>query len=132
MSEENLEIVRETFRLFNADDLDGLRAHLDPRIAMWGPEGWPEPGPEHGHDGVVRQFERLGADYDQRGSELLELIDAGEWVVGHFRWNTRGRASGIATTAEMWFVYRFREGKIVEIRYFWEREDALAAAGAPR
>jgi ketosteroid isomerase-like protein len=45
MSEEQLEMVRETVRLLNAGDLDGLRQLLHPEIAMWGPTGWPESGP---------------------------------------------------------------------------------------
>ena len=123
-------MVRETVRLLNAGDLDGLRQLLHPEIAMWGPTGWPESGPMVGPDAVVRQFERIGEDFEERHSEIVELTRAGEWVVGGLLWHTRGRGSGIESTAELWFAHRFREGRIVEIRWFWERDDALGAAGA--
>lgn len=133
MSDEQLEITRETVRLIDAGELDGMRAYLHPDIALWAPRGWPEPGPMEGPDAVVRQYERLNADYAERRTEVLELTDhvtdSGEWVLGGIVWHTRGRASGIETAAELWFTNHFRDGKIVEIRFFWSRDEAVAAAG---
>jgi ketosteroid isomerase-like protein len=130
MSGQELETVRETVRLINANDLDGLRPHLHPEIVVWGPAGWPERGPFEGPDSVLRQYRRLGEDYEEHHTEVLELEHLGVWVVGKMAWRTRGRSSGIESTTEVWFAHRFREGRIIETRWVWERDDALAAAGA--
>jgi ketosteroid isomerase-like protein len=58
-----------------------------------------------------------------------EMIEApGERVVVVESWHARGR-DGIEFDFELTDVYTFRDGLVVRIEGFGEREDALEAAG---
>ncbi len=64
MSEENVEVVRRGFEVWNTGDMDALRELYDPGI-VWRPaEGWPEPGPYVGREAVMRQLEQLRETWD--------------------------------------------------------------------
>jgi ketosteroid isomerase-like protein len=63
MSQENVELVMESFRRFEANDVQGYAALWHPEGRGTAPADWPEPGPFVGRDAVVAQFERLAADW---------------------------------------------------------------------
>jgi ketosteroid isomerase-like protein len=123
------EIVREFGRRFATRDFEGMRPLLHPEAVIWPPEGWPEKGPMKGVDAAIRQFERLAEDYAAQQMEFDELIDYGDGMVGRLRWRVRARHSGIESELELWWANRMRGDQIVEIRYFWNRDDALEAGG---
>ena len=58
VSQENVEVVFAAFRRFEADDMTGFGALLDPGIVATA-AGWPEPGPWIGADALVTQLERI-------------------------------------------------------------------------
>src|SRR5262249_33088037 len=98
MSEENVEIFHNLIRLYEADDLGGIKALLHPDVVSTPVEGWPEPGPFIGRDELLAQFERLTAEVgDHRISNVSIVADDQDWVVGEFRWEVRGLGSGIET-----------------------------------
>jgi hypothetical protein len=131
MSEENVEVALELFRRFNPEDLKGGWA------ALWHPEGrstpapgWPEPGPFVGRDAIVRQFERLFADWSEYQNEEIEVVaDHGDWVVITWLLRTRGAASGIETQLDLAVAMRFEDRHVIEGHFRWTREEALDAAG---
>jgi ketosteroid isomerase-like protein len=127
--ERNAEIVRELARLSDAGDFDRMRPLLHPDAIMWGPEGWPERGPMEGREAVVRQYRRLAEDYAERRAEVSDITASRHWVVGRLRWHIRARHSGIESVLDDWFASRFEDGQIIEIRWFWDREEALETAG---
>ena len=44
MSQENVELVRASFDVWNTGDMDAYGELLDPDVTSHTPEGWPEPG----------------------------------------------------------------------------------------
>jgi ketosteroid isomerase-like protein len=60
----------------------------------------------------------------------MDFIDAGDRVVVPLRWGGRGRASGveIAEPEETW-VFTLRDGKVVHVKEYAERDKALETAG---
>ena len=46
------------------------------------------------------------------------------------RLRARGKGSGIDTDAEVANVVQMRDGQVARLEMFWDREDALRAAGA--
>ena len=81
MSEENVEIVRRGFEVWNTGDMDALRELYDPGI-VWRPaEGWPEPGPYAGREAVMRQWQRNREPWgDAATIAPISIIDAGDRV----------------------------------------------------
>jgi hypothetical protein len=43
--------------------------------------------------------------------------------------SAHGKGSGVPTKLRYWAVYWIKEGKIARRQVFWNREEALAAAG---
>ena len=130
MSQENVEVVLEGFRRFEASDIDTamLTWHSDSRLT--GPEGWPEPGPFEGRDAVIGQFRRLAADWGRNSISDVEVVaDRAGWVVLSFRWEVQGDQSGAATAASLAAAYRVDDGQIREAHFRWTPAQALEAAG---
>jgi ketosteroid isomerase-like protein len=65
MSEENVEIVMESFRRFDPNDLEEWAELVHPESRVTAPEGWPEPGPFVGRTAIIRQFKRIFADWSE-------------------------------------------------------------------
>ena len=86
MSQENVEILLESFRLQEVDDVDGVAALLHSEIRSTAVRGWPEPGPLLGRDAVIGQLERNLADWEEHHVTDLDVVaDEGAWVVAEFR-----------------------------------------------
>jgi ketosteroid isomerase-like protein len=129
---QNVDIVLEGFRRFEARDFDRARPLWHPDSRITGPEGWPEPGPFEGQDAVIGQFQRLAADWDEnRVTDVDVIVDRDDWVVLSFRWEVRGAGSGVATESQMAGAYRLEGGRMVEAHFRWTLEEALEAAGLP-
>jgi ketosteroid isomerase-like protein len=117
MSEENVEIVRRAFEVWNTGDMDALRELYDPGIIWRGPEGWPEPGPYAGREAVKAQVEQMRETWDTDSFELIsELIDVGDRVAVRFIW--RGAGHGPEANIEATGVYTVRKGRIVYQEFF--------------
>jgi len=130
MSQENVAIVLEGFRRFEAFDFDGATTLWHPHSRVTGPEGWPEPGPFEGRAAVIGQFRRLAADWGQHGISNVEVVaDRAGWVVVTFRWEVQGGKSGAATAANLAGAYRVHDHQIIEAHFRWTPDQALEAAG---
>ncbi len=130
MSEENVEVVRRAYEVWNAGDMDALRELYDPGIIWRGPEGWPEPGPYAGREAVMGQVEQMRETWDTDSFELIsELIDVGDRVAVRFIW--RGAGHGPEANIEATGLYTVRKGRIIGIEFFWDHAEALATLGLP-
>src|SRR4029079_10854391 len=102
MSQENVEIVRRSFEVWNAGDMGALRELFDSGVIWRAAEGWPEPGPYAGREAVMRQVEQLRETWDSDSFELIsDFIDLGDRVAVRVIWEGAGYgpASNIEATA---------------------------------
>jgi hypothetical protein len=111
MSQENVEIARQAHEAFGRPDLDvfdldALYRYADPDLVV----DWSR---SHGDRVVV---------------EPLEFIDHRECVVVPHHLRARGR-NGVQVEAHSTTVFTIREGRIVELRLYRDRADALKAVG---
>jgi len=129
MSEENVEIVREMAKRFEAGDRESWRDVIAEDV-IWDTSATtiPQAGVYEGHSGVERFFIDWLGTWENPVSEALELIDAGESVVMVFRWTGRGKASGVETEATMFGVYDVKDRRVVRYRQYESRKEALEAA----
>ena len=70
MSQENVELVRESVRRFAAGDLSGLADLYTPDVVVVAPPRWPEGGRFEGRDAVIRQLARVQEDWDHQTMEV--------------------------------------------------------------
>ena len=130
MSEENVEIVREMTKRFEAGDRESWREVITEDV-IWDTSATtgPQAGVYEGHVGIERFFRDWLGTWENPVVETLNLIDAGDSVVLVFRWTGRGKASGVETKATMFGVYDLEDVQIVRFRQYETRKEALEAAG---
>jgi ketosteroid isomerase-like protein len=138
MSEENVEVVRKAFEAWNAGDMDALREFYDPDAIVRAVEGWPEPGPFVGREAVMRQLEQLREAWDTDAFELIsDFIDVGDRVAVREIWHGAGYGpemnleitNVMTVSSELFGLWTIRDGRVARVRYFYNRADALEAAG---
>jgi uncharacterized protein len=136
MSQENVEIVQRGYvalieALERGEFEEGTLDWLDPEIEWRGPREFPDLAePRHGHDGVREYMAVLFEAIEDYRVTPEEFIDVGEQVLVFSREGGRGRGSGAEVesqpTAHLWML---RDGKAVRMQSYWERAQALEAAG---
>ena len=133
MSEENVEVVLAAFRRFEADDMTGFGALLDPGVGATATTGWPEHGPWIGADDLVTQLERIRAEWSEhRMAQVEVLAEKGEWVVIEYSWEAEDATSGIETVFDVVGAFRVLSGLIAEAHFRCGRAEAFKAAGLPK
>ena len=83
-----------------------------------------------GADGIRRFFtdiEDVGPNF-RIDVQSVQAVGENKVIVS-MRTSSTGRASGIVIGRESTNVYDFADGKIERIRIFWDRSEALEAAG---
>jgi uncharacterized protein len=133
MSEENVEVVRRVFDAAARGDSATVLALYDPQVewdTRGGLGGVVDRDVYYGHDGLRRYFRLRAEAWETITDHLEELIDAGEHVIAVATVRGRGRASGVEINHENYAgVWTIRGGKVVRVKWFLTREDALEAAG---
>jgi ketosteroid isomerase-like protein len=128
MSQENVELVRRGFDVWNSGDMDALREYLHPSVILWPLEDWPEPGPFVGRDVTIRQWEQMRETWDADALEPIgPFIDAGDSVVVRTRW--RGSGHGPESRMEFTNLYTLRKGRVFLVEQYWNHAEALEAVG---
>ena len=134
MSQENVEMVRRGFDAFNrvgaSGDLTALpqvqREFFDPAIEY-------TPVVEGmricGHEDLLDYWERWFEPWSEIRWDIEEVIDAGEQVLAVFMIVGRGKGSGIELTQRGFMVCGVRDGKVVRVREYLVRAEALEAVG---
>jgi ketosteroid isomerase-like protein len=127
---DRIDIVRRGYEAFNRGDIEAALAFLHPEIE-WNTYIVPGPGGGvyRGHDGVRELWadaKRIFGDFRNVPEEIYE---AGEHVIAYVSVEGVGMRSGIAVQARIAHLYSFRDGKIVSVRSFEDRDEARRAAG---
>ena len=72
---------------------------------------------------------RLSEAWEEVRWEPEQYLDAGDQVVVLIQMRARGRGSGAEVETPMAHLCTMRDGKLVRHETFFDRDDALAAAG---
>ncbi len=128
MSAERAALLREGYERINRRDLDGFltRVHED---VEWTEQMLPDQKVFRGHEGVRRWFEHVTEAFTWGTLELISLEERGDDAVAEVLLHTTGIGSGVAVTATVFHVMRFRDGKIATITALPDRDEARRAAG---
>jgi ketosteroid isomerase-like protein len=131
MSQENVEIVRRAFDLFNRGDFDMLAFEFyDPQVEWQTSREDPDAATHRGREAVRRYFDQWVESFEGLHADVEEYIDASDdrvftWV----RWTGRGRESGIDTEWWIAIVSTLRGGSILTVEEYFDRAEGLQAAG---
>ncbi len=130
MSQENVDVVRQVVEAFNRRDLAAMIHRFDPEIE-WEPGGPAavESPIYRGRDEVSSGFIASWETWELFQLEERELRDLGDSIVWLGRAQLRGGASHVELDQEFAVHFLVRDGKIVRLRGFLARQEALEAAG---
>ena len=131
MSKENVNVVREAFESFMGGDREKTAQLVDPEVEFHGTVGGLQEGQiAHGQSQIDKQFEEEDLEaWEERRLEPEEFIDAGDDVVVLLHEYRRGRGSGVELETDTAVVVAVREGRVVRIQGYMDRDAALEAAG---
>jgi ketosteroid isomerase-like protein len=131
VSDRTVEIVREVTDAFARGDLEAVFAAVAPEIE-WDfthTDQWPEQKVYRGYEAVLEFFRAWTEEWDDYHFEVEEIRDAGNQAVVVIRDEGTGKRSGLKlerTHGELWTV---RDGKVIRIELFDDKDAALAAVG---
>jgi ketosteroid isomerase-like protein len=130
MSDGNIELLRRWFEALNARDLEAVIALCDPSgvfISTFAAVGG---AVYHGHDGMRGYFGDLAEAWgDEFRVEPEAYFDLGEHTLAFNVAQGRGSHSGAEVTMPYAAVTRWRDGLMVYIKGYADREEALSDLG---
>jgi ketosteroid isomerase-like protein len=131
MSQENVEVVREQWRAWARDGIDGLADLVAEDSVVYAFPGWIGKSKQVGPDGVRAMGSEWNEAFTDFDIELSDLREYGDRVVALLVQRGVTREAGVLISQEIGAVYSdFREnGRIGEARFFPSWDEALAAAG---
>ena len=135
MSQENVELVRRGYELFNEGGPEAVIS-----AGMWSPEivfdfspsEIPGLGVYRGHDEVRAFFKEdwFGAFPFEKWEVVVDqLVDHGDQVIAVSRQRGRGASSGAASELEQGLIFTLRDGEVVRVEIYGDPRKALEAAG---
>ena len=129
-SSRRVNLVREGFEAWNAEDPGWVLNHMSPEVEWIAPERDPFPGTYEGFEGVQLFWTRWRNAVGQLKFIPEEMIDAGDHIVviAH-RW-ARNDITGLQISDKIAQVFSFDdEDKCIRVQEFYDRGTALKAAG---
>jgi uncharacterized protein len=127
--EDDIAELRAAYAAFNRDDINAAVRSLDPQVEWIEPAEFPGGGTYHGVEGAKRYLEQSRTGAAQVISEPEQFIPAGDQIVVfvHARvlpWNSQEWQD-----IRLADVYKFQNGRVIQMRAFANREDALRWVG---
>ena len=127
--ERTIAALRGAYQAFNRGDIDAALAPLDAQIEWTEPVEFPGGGTYHGHDGVKRYLTQSRAAWAEASSEPERFITAGNRIVVFVHARVRAKGSSQWQDVSLADVYTVRGGRVIEMRAFADRKEALRWAG---
>jgi ketosteroid isomerase-like protein len=129
MSEADVETVSRGIEAFNRGDVEGVVEMTDPEVTLVPVRSLLEGGEYTGHDGVRKYMADMSEDWSELEITVDEIrdLDGRVLVLGGFR--AVGRASGSGLEQPLAWLSDMRDGKLVRLQAFTNRDEALAELG---
>jgi ketosteroid isomerase-like protein len=130
MSEENVEIVKRMYGVFDSGDWQRASELADPEIEFDVSRTNPEGRVYRGMEGFEELMSQWLGPWEDYSLELLELIDAGDTnVVAVTREKGKIKGSDAWIQHVRGVLLTLRDGRITRYEEHQDRETALEAAG---
>jgi ketosteroid isomerase-like protein len=135
MAQPNVDLVREGYALWAAQDYDGVLAflltHAHPDVEIHSRFGGFSGKPYRGPDGMRAWLAEIRENFDRFEPWLDEARDAGDdRVIAFGGISFRARESGIDMAERMGWVYEFRQGRLRRMMFYGSADEALEALAA--
>jgi uncharacterized protein len=126
----NVTLIRDAFARWNAGDRQPPLDLIDPDVEIRTAIGDAFKGePFRGHEGAREWLAALDENFETWTLVVEEFMESGETIVALGHILARGRGSGVELDQDVGWVFRVRDGKVLRLHTFLDREEALAAGG---
>jgi ketosteroid isomerase-like protein len=129
LSQETIELAHRTYAAFNRRDLDEVLQVFDPDVEVHDPPEMPDSTVHYGREAVMRDWQRTFDSFDEFSIEIEDCRDLGDELLLMLRYRGRGRESGVTVDAPVAHVVTTRNGRLLKLRQFLDRQQALEAVG---
>jgi ketosteroid isomerase-like protein len=130
MTPRNVEIVREMYdRREGGDMYVGEFVHPEIVFIRIGSELPDVAGEWRGKEGLRQATAEYLNVFEDYRFEVEEIRDLGDRVLVLERHSARGKLSGASISQDVGTILTLGDGLIVRWEYYWERAEALEAAG---
>jgi ketosteroid isomerase-like protein len=131
MSQGNVETVRSLTEAFNARDLDRYYVEFfDPEVEWRTSVEDPDAAIHRGLRAYQRYLEQWIEGFDGLRADVEEYVDVDDdRVLTWSRFSGRGRTSGVPADWYLAIIFTIRDGKVVRGEEYFDRDEALEAAG---
>jgi ketosteroid isomerase-like protein len=128
VSSRNLETLRQQFDHWNNGDLDSMLAPYARTLYSRRTPAF-RGGTFEGRGAIRRFFEGLQEGRSAVSGIPTDFRQGAGRVLVAAEWRATGEVTGIQTGSDWSVLYVLREVRINRVRFFYERGEALAAAG---
>jgi ketosteroid isomerase-like protein len=129
MSQENVQVVRRMWEMFSAGDAEGVASLVSLDVDCFPARGELTPKRFRGREAFLSYAKDWMAGFSEYALEAGEFHDVGDCVIVVGRVVGRGRGSGAEVSADDAWLYRLKDGLVIEYRECGTKERALDAAG---
>ena len=123
------EVVREVYAALNRNDISSMVKAFAPHIEWTEPDDFPGGGTRHGIAAVKSLLSRARGNWAEGMCVPEEFLVCGDHVIALDYVHVRLKDETKWREARLGAVYTFRDGKVVRVRIFGERHQALAWVG---
>jgi uncharacterized protein len=127
VSPPNVETMERMWAAWHGDDMSKWLEFFAVDAVWHTREDEPDAGSYRGHEGINRLMEFWTDNFDDLRVEPEEFVDAGDQVVVTSVLHGKGRASGATVELPYTFICALNDGKIVEIREYVSKDEAMKA-----
>jgi len=124
------EALREAYAALNRDDIPAFVKAFDAKIEWIELVEFPEGGTYHGLAAVKAHVSQARANWAEGSCEPERFIVAGDKLIVFANVRVRLKHESEWREGALADVYTFREGKVIQVRVFADRRQALEWAGA--
>jgi ketosteroid isomerase-like protein len=129
VSQANVETVRRGWEAFNRGDLDAFLADVAEDAEFEEDPSFPEAGVYRGREEIVEYVRAFQEQMRGHRFEVEELRDLGDQVLALLHETARGASSGVDVDQHPGFLHEFRGDRMVRVRAYLDRREALKAVG---
>lgn len=122
-------IVREIFAAINRDDIPAALKFFDPNAVRIEPESFSSSGTYCGLAEILDLWTQARNSWAEGSCEPEKIIVAGDKVIALLHVRVRLKNKPEWNEGRIAEVFTFRNGKVIEMRFFVESQTALEWAG---
>jgi ketosteroid isomerase-like protein len=130
MSQQNVEIVRAAYERLNRGDVDGFIALCDDDFLMDMSERVFNPDIYRGGQDLRRFYEGVRSVWERYRWDVEETRSEGDSVVAMLHCHAQSRDGGPQVDWHVAWLWTFRDGRPVSLRFYRDSARALEALGS--